>query len=53
MGGVLWVLLGVVVVAVVVVFGVDRLGQARRRRDRLVVRRIQRYLEGLPPARPW
>lgn len=27
--------------------------EAQRRRDRELVRRITRYLDGLPPARPW
>lgn len=31
----------------------DWLDARARRRDREIVRRIRRYLDGLPPARPW
>jgi hypothetical protein len=27
--------------------------EASRRRDREIVRRVQRYLDAIPPARPW
>jgi hypothetical protein len=27
--------------------------EARRREGREIVRRVQRYLDALPPARPW
>jgi hypothetical protein len=31
----------------------DHVKESSRRRDREIVRRIQRYLDALPPARPW
>ncbi len=43
-------------VALVLVAGtmvVHSVVEGSRRRDREMVRRLQRYLDQLPPARPW
>ena len=45
---VVWFALVVLIVALH-----HQLRERQRRRDREIVRRITRYLDSLPPARPW
>jgi hypothetical protein len=46
-------LTGLIVVMAAFVFCVDWLERRAKRRNRSTVRRVQRYLESLPPAKPW
>ena len=46
-------ILGILVVVLATVLVLDKLEQRSKRRDREIVRRFQKYMAQLPPARPW
>jgi hypothetical protein len=46
-------MIGILLIVATVPLIAHHVREGQRRRDREIVRRLQRYLDAIPPARPW